>query len=446
MEIALSLLFFYIILRNIWQSRIDRMSRLSIASFVIMWAFVVLTTLWNPGGMYPVSTYSFVLVFVNVVFFTIGFISIKNKKRNVNTWDDRNFAYIFEHYVDKVVESRPFLVIIVLAVIYTSSRFFTNFQTMIISQSLSDVRGSYYENADALYGTGFSLIRDWILTPLSKISIPLFAYLLFKRKNSLCLLLGVYLFEYASLSGGRFGYATVIAGVFFVIICVFHYENKKKRYVIMGAMAGVFFFLLISVTLLRSGVMQISGSAAANNSETLSNQMAIYMTGPIGAFDYAIKKDYVNQLGGHTYGVATFCSIDRLLQPILKIIDPSRLPMSNAFIGYKQENMIRIFDFFGSYNALYTWILFFYMDFGFIGVVVLPLLFGILFRNLFIQFRRKPTVPMLVILTWMFDVCLHSIYDFSLISHMHPIMLIALWIWHSNTCSIMIPDNKRYSL
>lgn len=425
-------LLLFILLRVVKKTKLDNTAKLSIASFIVVWLVSVVMVLWNPGGMSHVGDYTFLLIGINVLSFTIGFIAF-HSNFSTNEIREINFRKTFDIYINRIIDNKLFLIIIIIALAYTTRLIAINYQTMIISQTLSEVRDSYFEDADALYGNGFSLIRDWFLMPLSKVAIPVFAYTLYKKRNLLCLLLGMFLFEYSSLSGGRFGYVTVVVGIFFVVFCVLYYEDRKSRLVLIGALFSVFLLLMIAVTLFRSGVMEFSRSSAMDNSEGLTSSLAIYLTGPVGALDYAIDNNYVAQVGGHTYGVATFSSIDRFLQPFFKIVDPGHLPLSNRFIGFKQENMIRLFDNFGSYNALYTSILFFYVDFGFFGVILLPLLLGYLFRRLFVMFRKKPSFAMLILLTWMFDVCLHSVFDFYLTSFMHPIMIILLLFWHVNS-------------
>ena len=146
-------------------------------------------------------------------------------------------------------------------------------------------------------------------------------------------------------------------------------------------------------------------------------------------------------MGGYSYGVCTFCSVDRFLQPFLKVINPQRLPASNKFIGFKQDNMISISSERNSYNALYTAVLFFYLDFGLLGVIFLPFFFGMVFRYLIKLVYLKNNAAILSLASWIYVKFMTSNLDLYFISYLDILTVIALLIW-INMASYSPQNNK----
>lgn len=413
-------IFYAFFLRNI-----NVISKRLLLCFQIVWTIAFTLLVWNPINFYPINTYTYILVLVNVLSFSLGYYIIICKSKACKYF---HITKLIAN-IERLSSNKYFKILSILILIYTTYIFATNIRTLLLYQSLSNVRDLYFEDADKLYGANFSLIRDFVLTPFSSIVTPIFAYLCYKRINIWTIIYGVFLFENASLSGGRFGYVKIFIGFLFVLFCILINEPQKKIIRFVSIITSVFFFIIISTTMLRSGNLTISTKSIADSKNETLEQFAIYVSGPIAALNYSIENDYVRKLGGHTFGAATFCSVDRLIQPIVKIFNPTRLPVSNDFIGFKQENLISIYPSHGTYNALYTAILFFWMDYGFLGVLILPFIIGSIFARSVINLFKTSNVASFVIVYWLFAKCLHSIFDYALISSLDLLFWCALLYW-----------------
>ena len=90
------------------------------------------------------------------------------------------------------------------------------------------------------------------------------------------------------------------------------------------------------------------------------------------------KVKYLETFGGQIKDINEFVSL-----------------LNQILIGFKQKNMISISSDRNSYNALYTAVLFFYLDFGILGVIFLPFFFGMVFRYLIKLVYLKNNVAIL---------------------------------------------------
>ena len=91
--------------------------------------------------------------------------------------------------------------------------------------SMSELRTDFYESG--IYGTFFSIVNGPILSTFNLFLIPIFSWMLFKKRNWLLIVQGLFLFGYASLGGGRFGYLRIAIGIAFVGFCL--YMNKENQ-------------------------------------------------------------------------------------------------------------------------------------------------------------------------------------------------------------------------
>lgn len=407
----------------------DLLSKRILYCFLGIWFVAVVVVIWNPIDFYPISSYTFLLVYLNIISFTLGFISYKIPLKRISGSNLDRLGF----NIDAFINNNVFRLVLGIAILYTTSLIIKNYQTMILYESLSYTRDAYFEDAGKLYGAHFVLLRDYFLNPLAIVLIPVFAYCCYKKRIWESIFIGVFLLEHASLSGGRFDYARILFGLVFVIFCVWSKKISKRIVFAFGAVFAVFVGIIMITTMLRSGNLDISKEGINESQEDVSDQIALYIGGPIAALNYAIDNDYVNKMGGHTYGICTFNPFDHLLQPVIKFVNPQRLPASNKFIGYKQENMIRITPLTGGYNGLYTAILFFYMDFGVLGVLFLPFILGLFVRFVFYNLYKCNNVPALALASWFFGKVLYSVFDFDAVSYLPVFYFLIYYIWSRRT-------------
>lgn len=443
MRLLVLFLFFIILLRFVKAKGMDATSKKILYCFLGIWFVALLIVVWNPFGFYPISVYTYFLVYLNVLSFVLGFSMLSTPKRLYKKFN----VFKLETSIEVVLNSTVFKILMAITLLYTTALMVKNYQTVMLYQSLGELRVAYFEDPGKLYGTHYVILRDVLLNPLSIILTPIFAYSCYRKKVWNIVLTGLFLFEHASLSGGRFGYVRIIFGLIFVMYCVYKIKVSKKNVLPLSALVGFYVGILIFTTMLRSSSFDMTKGSTSGTREEITSQIGIYVGGPIAALNYAVENDYISVMGGYRYGICTFSSVDRLIQPIAKIFDPSRLPASNKFIGYKQENLIGIAPQAERYNALYTAILFFYLDFGLIGVLFIPFLIGIFIRYLIFNLYRYANLPSLVLACWFFMKMMYSIFDYDFISVFYIFYFVLFFIWchaKSSTINVPVTTNKSF--
>jgi oligosaccharide repeat unit polymerase len=240
---------------------------------------------------------------------------------------------------------------------------------------------------------------------------------LFKR-NWKFVLITLFLLLYFSLGGGRLGYLRMIFGLVFVFYCLFNGEKIKiGGVVVIGIVLFVFLHIVSIVTMARGG-------SAQSASESGYIAFIHYLCGPMSAFDYAIHSDYIDRMGGYTYGRLTLSTLDGWMQYLFQAFGVHYETALQTLTEFKQGVRIAIGPR-STWNALYTSQLFTWLDFGYIGCIFLPLFFGIGVKwivNLFYKYRNW---PFFVLVSAFFQISMDSTIDYRFTS---PFTLLAFLI------------------
>ena len=98
----------------------------------------------------------------------------------------------------------------------------------------------------------------------------------------------------------------------------------------------------------------------------------------------------------------------------------------NNLVEIKQNTPIDIGSGF-SWNALYTVVLYFYLDFGIIGIIILPLLFGLLLKLLINKMYNKKSLSLLMLVYFYFQIIFFSVFDYGFTNAFDFIFVIILY-------------------
>lgn len=397
----------------------DRLSKTVIYSYVGVWAIAFITSTLRLYGLYEVSNYSMILLMLHVLAFTVGFWAFPIPKSCAAQIDVKEI----KPHVEKLYNQVWFKFLVVVSTILMMF-FFSKYYALIAVKDLAEIRGDYYDGV--LYGPFFGSIKEFIFTPVSLLLLPLFAYSSFYKRDWIWLLMGFFLMVSMTLSGGRLGYIRIAVIFFFIIVCVFNgVKNKFKFFTISLVTLLSLFFILTVTTSSRLG-QSFSGNLKSA-SELTVQQMVEYVEMPVGAFNYAIENDYLGKMGGYSYGRLTFCGVEAVAYSVLgKVGIPVHRYVADL-APLQQESLIPIADEEQTWNALYTSVLYYYLDLGLVGVIIFPFLFGLLFRFLIKKLYNLRNVFMIIIVATVFYKVILSVLQFGMGSHVELIVLILLY-------------------
>lgn len=398
----------------------DVLSKRIILIYTIVWGVVISASTFGVYGLDLPSNEVIAMMTIHVICFIVGF-NICNIKPETSC--------IFSlEYLDEALNrltNNKFLKFITCVLALYVSSLFLQFIKILAVMSMSELRTDFYESG--IYGTFFSIVNGPILSTFNLFLIPIFSWMLFKKRNWLLIVQGLFLFGYASLGGGRFGYLRIAIGIAFVGFCLYmNKENQKRRIRQILCLSIVFVLLIGIMTISRLSVSAQGKEGIQDAIDATSEQMVSYAVGPIIAYDYALSHNYKERIGGYKYGGLTLAAPNLLLYIILNKMGWKYEKALDDLVKIKQDEVIFIGD--GSWNALYTSLLFYYLDFGWLGIIIIPLFFGYISRYMIKCFYKTNSIGHFVIITYMFHEIIRAITDYTFVGVYELILMVVLHV------------------
>ena len=383
--------FIVLVIRLFRSKRYDSLSKRIIIIYSILWGTVIYISSFGFLDFNPPSNEVLLMMAVHVLAFIIGFSIVP-----ISTLEVRQFSIdTLDRKLDQLTSNKFFIIITCILSAYIVS-LVVKFFSLIALMDVADLRTDFYESN--IYGTLFSIINGPILSPFNLLLIPVFSWMFFRKRNLLTLIQGIYLFGYASLGGGRFGFVRIGIGLLFVGFCIYLDKSNKIRRIRQLVFLTLAIVAIIGLmTTLRLDV-DVNGKGGFNTAvESTSQQVLSYAVGPISAFDYAITNDYVDRIGGFKYGGLTLSAPELFIYIILNKTGIKYGKAIDDLVVIKQDEYISIGD--GVWwNALYTSVLFYYLDLGWIGIIVFPFIFGLISRFLIKKMYKTSSMCCFIII------------------------------------------------
>lgn len=425
--IVLLIVFLFLIFITKFNPRLDIPSRRMLYCYYLMWFMSLFFASIQFGGLFRVSAFTLILVYSSLISFTFGFFMVYIPPKSLNNLD----SDLIGSFVQNFTQNKLFKILLIVLIIYISSLISVYIDYLLTNESLANLRSDYY-GEDQIYGPLYSFINIWILSPFSIIAIPIFAYKLIYQRDWICLLLGLFLFGYFTLGGGRFGYVRILFGLVYVMFCLLYGDkrnyggrhfNTKKFYSYFIAILSSISVLLMIVTLARNSEKDSQEeSLLVDGTEQLSETVGNYMGGSIVALDHCIENDYLDRVGGYQYGKLTFSALVKFVSPFLNKLGIGYIDLPD--ISFKQDEYIDV----GSsyFNALYTALFWFYLDFGILGVILFPFLFGLIFHYSIKMLYKYNNIFIFTLVFFIFLKVLHSVFDYTFVLYSEMIFVCIL--------------------
>ena len=396
-----------------------RLERNFIIIYLCLWSAVLMGTTFRPYDLYLPSDYAYLLLIIHVATFTIGFCTLKGVHGC-----KRNNKRLLKQQINVIGSNWIFIILVLLATGIAGYYYSIFLVAQKAASSLGEIRAEFFDNN--LYGPLYDYINGLFLVPMQIICFPLAIYYALYNKKWICIPMLIFLYCSNSLGGGRFGYIKIFYSLVFVVVCLKKLSFKNAS--IIGAASICLFVLLSWITAGRSELKNEETfiSRIESGIDTTLKHITTYACGACVAFDYALEDDYVNQIGGYGCGGITGSSVVQIAYIILnKVGLPFEQPIAKL-TELKQDSWIST----GpdtEFNALYTSVLFYYTDFGIIGVLIIPLLLGMFCRYILIQFQARRNIWLLCLSNFIFIEALFSITDFQLTQYSYLVSTIALY-------------------
>lgn len=418
----------------------DRTSKVILNCVVGIWAIALFLSIIRIANLNEVSDITYLLTYLGVITFVIGFCIIKINKERENAFDGKALLEVIE----KITKNKFFIIFTGILCFYVYTLLVIFFEALMTYQTLGNVRTDFFSGD--LYGSVFSQINAFVLIPFSIFSTPIFAYMLLYKRNFMCVMLGLFLLGYESLGAGRFGYIRIILAIFFILyILTNSSRHNKKNFNRLFIVIGLSAVLLLTLTT-KMRTTSIGDDNYINKQSAIEETLehiAIYTAAPITAFDYSISHNYNARIGGYQMGSLTMSGVTLMTNLFTSRIGYNLSTKSlENLVEIKQEEQIAVSKEWQNYNALYTANLFFYNDFGVLGIIIFPFIFGMLLRILIKQMYKTKSYFMVAVVSWGFYVAFFSIVDFWLVSSYTILSLIVFIILSKTRFSLSINKTK----
>ncbi len=408
-------------------------------TFLSIWGFSLFLSRFNPFGLYQVHDETYMLLLLFVVSFCIGVFSVRFVYYPIRT----NYeSYRIMSFIESILSNKLFLLLtifldIILVYLYVKQ------QVLLSVYSVAEMR----VNIDELLYEGNSMLglcRNLIITPITPIMTFLATYMLiYDRKHKLSLLIISFFVVVSSLLGGSRG------GIMRIFICcIFMYYCKDYLFInkpyrkktfptLLIVLLVAFLVLIIMSNMTAQREYNITGFSLEGiklGVQSLSRHFVTYCLGPFRALDYSFSNNYLIQIGGHTNGSCTFGFVDGMISLVLNNLGINYIPRYSQLSTLLQDNWITIGSG-DSFNFAYTALIFFYSDFGILGILIFPIILGRIIAIIANKFLTTLNPSMLIILSYLFTIMIDTIFTWRLYRHDAFVTLVFLFYLYTTSKS-----------
>lgn len=386
----------------------------------IEWLCLLIISLTNPKNLYPIDEITYLYLCLFPFMFLIGITSNDANKQYNQKTDFSNLTISF----NRIATNKWLLFIVVVADLLL---FFIYQQSVTIINSMSALEYRNNGGPQLIFDGNslLGLLYSFIINPLIFFSNLFLSFLLLfnRKKNIPIILYAIFIILRSLIEGQRSGLLDLFFFIIFFVFCcsMFSIENKIsskknkpiKTFIVIG-------FLALSCLI---GISFMTNQRLTNNNEfnieniisgidETSTHIVTYSVGPFRALDYALKNDYVNNhFNGYKFGQSTLGFIDYGIQLICKNIGINYEAGNKEVYSYLQNNWIRIPS---NFNFAYTAIFNFYVDFGFLGILFIPYILGLIFISLISKFNRYKNPILFIAIAYLFFITFNCYFTWRL--------------------------------
>lgn len=371
-------------------------------------------SVFNPSGLYVVSTRAYFLLLVHLLMFVLGYAIIPRQLFKIPATSGR-------YSVESICKSKFFWVLFWGVFLFGISTLINQRAALALYTTGNikvDPMNLLFEGSRLRY-----YFYDLVCIPFYYFSMALFSFLFFYQKEKtiekvqLLLLIVVY-----SLIGG--GRVTIIMILFYFIFFIIagdrirasNREIKKRKIslrtivlstiLVLSLFGGMAYVTYVG----KNGLEGFNQKELVETSSDVMDQIVIYSLGPFRAFDYALNHPEVYFNSGYHFCRATFCGLDYFLSLVLGVFGIKIFPINYVSLSIMQENPIQVGNGIG-FNYAYTSVIYPYIDLGFIGVCFYGLLFGYLCRFIIFKAYKKSSFYYLALLSFIFYMLMYTVFS-----------------------------------
>lgn len=394
----------------------DKISKFIISTYLLFYGFWFLISTLNPFGLYNVSDLVYLIQFLGVFLFFLGFVMCGGVKGENSLMT--NFTVRFE--LDRYKAIKLLLLVSVLIVFH----YLTKFNLIVeLYGNAGDARMSRFEKGDLFGSTIELLVFNYLSFPIAVYCMAIIAYMsIIKHRYSVIFFLAcAYISIYTLIGSGRENIFILITMLILTSainsiinrrrLKFLKQKNKSKtvKKILIISLVSLFcVFVLSYLTALRQIGTEMSFENLTLGFFDILKNGVVYFVGPFRAFEIALRNNYIEKTG-LLFGAGTFGGVEELLGYPLIYFGANFNLASNVIGNLLQNTTISI----GPdtlFNFAYTNLLIYYLDFGIFGVILFSFLFGLLVRKCINHFQENPNFFSFTIVLYLFYAILFSVF------------------------------------
>lgn len=383
---------------------------------------------FEPNGFYPISIETYFVFLLGTLSLYWGFVTCRICKKN----EYIDYSY-FNNSVRYYIDNKLILLLIIGMCIFCIP-FVGRALTIAAIQG-----GAEMDNKDEIIFGGGNIVTILyniglaVTTNISLVTLVC-SFILPNRRKRIVLILSSILLQilYTILSGGRGTMMEIVYIAIFVWIC-YNANTKKipitfKKATIFASLFSLIFFSMVYVTNFRGkGDFIIDKSDRTEAISSMGLTFLNYTIVPINLLDISFRNNYFEKLNGPRLGMATFSGIDYLIQSCVKRFG-IEYNTDLYIVEYLQDNHVYCAKD-RHYNYAYSMFFYNYMDFGLLGVILIPFVFGRYMRWSIQKFYQKNTFVRLLFVVISLSFINLSHFTSPFIRPWNMFYLIILFFW-----------------
>lgn len=367
----------------------------------VLFCGLLIVSIFNPYKLFPVSDYAYFVLFLGFGSFFLGYATnrshIKRPKYEM-TGNVASLDFLGNNYLFWIIFFIAFGTILHMAL--------SQWQLILLQGGMGNLKLDFFElvfnNNSALY-----FFYQMVIFPLFHLSSIMFAYLLLNKGNKKYILLFLLYAVVFSFVGGKRGYFAIIFEYYVIAFVVTKVSQGaglwglfKSSYKLI--LLAVFVYIAAAFMTSLSGGMDGGSEKLKESGAENAKNLVVYNIGAYRALDYALHNDYIGKSGGFHLGRATFGgAVDYYASGILSRIGIPIKPVRAHTMNLLQDNSIYV----GSdttFNYVYTAFMYFFFDFGILGVIIFSFLFGWFVRLSMRMYAADKTIGSLGLICFLF--------------------------------------------
>lgn len=416
----------------------DKLSRVIILLFLLWWTIWLGLSTFNFYELFSVSNTTYYLLLLNVMMISFGFFvsgAFKNKRQDCS-----------KHISSNDYKRLGFLILLTI-MLFILFYYYFKYMNIVSSGISSNIRMERFTVGN-LFSSGPEIIFfNFFVESFMSAAIVVLAYMIIfgEIKNITFALLAASVFVYSGIGSGRGLAMTVLYDmilIFFIRVIdsnkpvnldrFLQKVGKTKKIRFRNILFSVFAAVLVFIngawlTALRMGYKEFSFETVKIGWEEFFRQGIVYYTGPFRALEYGLKV-YPEKVG-YLYGRGTFAGIDEIISMGFKVLGINYTSANGIIAGLLQNNQIQI-GYNHYFNYAYTNVMIHYFDLGVLGVIFFSFFYGFFVRKAVFLYERKPELPTLIIMVFLFATMLGSVFSWKLQSPSAVIVIVGCYLWY----------------